>query len=638
MSVSRITHPPLPRLRRTGHSSRIRLRRGYGGQVTHHPSLITLLIALLLPLLCAPLLAQSDQAEVTVVVTAERTPQPANQSISTATVITAKEIREQGAQTVADVLRLVPGVTLRQSGQMGAAASVRTRGTDARQTLVLVDGERVSSPAFIGGTDLSKFPITDVARIEVIRGPVSSLYGSEAIGGVINIITRQKSGNAGDAALSFGSHGRSSRSLSLNGSGDRMTWQLTGSVPAYSGAQANSDYSATTMSARMLLPSVKGWQVSLRGDNYRDSLGLPGTAAFPSPNDHQWWDRTTLDLGANRKTGAGQLEWHLYQAKQQLTEVNPDWFLDARITGISNVGEMNYRWESGKHQWIVGTEYRHEDYKDIESSAVAQRKNIINRGVFVQDRMSIGPKASLVLGTRFDDHSAAGSSVTPRAGITYALGANTHLRASYGEGFRAPSLVELYYNGMYGTGNPDLRPEKSRQYEIGMNLAKGSDALDIALFLNNVRDQIDWVSDPITWVGTYENISRARQQGIEVAWAHRLAGSTSLNLSYTYLDARNLTAGTRLLGTPHNQVAMTIARPMGSWQTALSARWTDDRPDYGGTIVGGRMIFDLTLARPGAKPTSPYIVVRNLTNVKYEEVAGYPAERLSIEVGMKSTW
>jgi len=123
-----------------------------------------LLISLLAVSLSTPLFAQSDQADVTVVVTAERTPQPASQSISTSTVITAKTIREQGAQTVADVLRLVPGVTLRQSGQVGAAASVRTRGTEARQTLVLVDGQRVSSPAFIGGADLSKFSVNDVAR------------------------------------------------------------------------------------------------------------------------------------------------------------------------------------------------------------------------------------------------------------------------------------------------------------------------------------------------------------------------------------------------------------------------------------------------------------------------------------------
>ena len=613
----------------------------YASCITHHVSRITyyaLLIALLVPLLCAPLLAQSDQADVTVVVTAERTPQPASQSISTATVVTAKTIREQGAQTVADVLRLVPGVTLRQSGQVGAAASVKTRGTEARQTLVLVDGQRVSSPAFIGGTDLSKFSVNDVARIEVIRGPVSSLYGSDAIGGVINIITKQKAGNAGGAALGFGSHGRSERSLSLNGGSDRITWQFTGSAPAYSGMQANSDYSATNMSARIILPSVKGWQVSLRGDNYRDSLGLPGTPAFPSLNDHQWWDRTTLNLGANREMGAGQLECHLYQTKQALGEKNPDWSLDSRITGTSNVGEVNYHWQTGANQWIGGTEYRKEDYRDMEGGSVAQRRNIINRGMFLQDRLSIGPKTALVLGMRYDDHSAAGSAVTPRAGITYSLGANAHLRASYGEGFRAPSLVELYYNGMYGTGNPDLRPERSRQFEIGLNLERGDDALDVALFLNKVRDQIDWVSDPVTWVGTYENISRARQRGIEISWGRRFADSTSLNCSYTYLDARNLTAGTRLLGTPHNQIAMTVARPMGSWQTALTGRWTDNKPDYGGTIVGGRMIFDLTLTRQGSKRTNPYVIVRNLTNVDYEEVAGYPAERLSIEVGMKSAW
>ena len=243
--------------------------------------------------------AQPDEPEITVVVTAERTPQPVSESISSATVVTAKQIRDQGAQTVGDALRLVPGVTIRQYGQMGAAG-VRSRGTDAKQTLVLVDGQRISSPAFITGTDLSKFPVSNIDRIEVIRGPVSSLYGSEAIGGVINIITKQSTGRSGDVVLGFGGHGQMERSLALNGANDRMSWQFTSALPTYFGAQPNSDYSATNMSGRITLPSVKGWQTSLRAEGYHDTLELPGPVSSPSPNDHQWWDRTTAEVGAGR--------------------------------------------------------------------------------------------------------------------------------------------------------------------------------------------------------------------------------------------------------------------------------------------------------------------------------------------------
>ena len=600
--------------------------------------LIAVLSALSLPAWAqdAP---KAEEPEVTVVVTAERTPQPVSESISSATVITAKDIREQGAQTVADVMRLVPGLTLRQSGQPGAAAKVKIRGTDSEQTLVLVDGQRVTSSAFIDGMDLSKFPVTDVSRIEVIRGPVSSLYGSEAIGGVINIITKQSAGSGGDATLSFGDNGRTERTLSLRSGDSPVKWHLTGSLPEYSGECPNSDYSATNLSARITLPTIKGWQVSLRGEDYHDSLGLPGVEASPSPNDHQWWDRTTMDLSAVRDMGNGQLECRINTADQKRRQINPDWALDSDITGKTDAGEITYRSGEGTHQWVAGMEYRKENYNDIEGGVAVRDKDIINRGLFVQDRISIGPKIGLVLGARLDDHSTAGNRLTPRMGVSYALAPKMHLRASYGEAFRAPSLVELYYNGTYGTGNPDLRPEKSKQLEAGVSLERGDDAFDIAVFTNKVRDQIDWVVvNPLTWEGTYENISRASQRGIEFSWERRFVRSTSLGLSYTYLDARNLTNDTRLLGVPHNQIAMTLAGPIRSWNAALTGRWSDDKPDYGDTVAKGCAVFDLALTRRSAKPTNPYVIIRNLTDADYQEVAGYPAEGLSMEVGMRSSW
>jgi outer membrane cobalamin receptor len=597
----------------------------------------------ILPLLVCPLLAQTapgaDESEVTIIVTAERTPQTPQESIASATVITAKEIRERGAQTAADVLRLVPGVVLRQFGQPGSAATATLRGTKANQTLVLVDGQRLSSSAFIGGTDLSKFPVAEIARIEVIRGPVSSLYGSEAIGGVINIVTKRPTGSAGSAVLGFGANGRAERSLLLNGASDRMSWQLTGSVPAFSGIRPNSDYSATNMSGRIILPSVNGWELALRGEDYHDTLGLPGSLDYPSLSDHQWWNRASLDFTAGRDLGSGRLECRAYRTNQRLRQVNPDWFLDSRITGRTTAGEITYRWQGGAHKLIAGAEYRDEDYEDIEAGSPDVSRGIANRAFFVQDRFALGSRADIVLGTRLDDHSGAGSRVTPRLGVTFSAAPEMRLRASYAAGFRAPSLVERYYTGAYGAGNPDLRPEKSRQYELGVNLGRGDDTIDLAVFTNRVTDQINWVIvDPITWSGTYENIERARQKGFELSWERRLGGGAHFGVSYTYLDARNSATGARLLGIPYDHVGLTAGRRVGSWDIGLTGRWWSDVPDYAGRTVSSRAVFDLSLLKQGKRLTNPYVTIRNLFNVAYEEVAGYPAEGRGIEVGARSSW
>lgn len=621
-------------------------------------------ILALATLLSLPVFAETttenDEPEVTVIVTAERAAQPVSESIATATIITAKEIQQSGAQTVTDALRMAPGVTIRQMGQMGAASSTIVRGTKSNQVLVLVDGDRVSSSAFISGADLAKIPLAEVLRIEVIRGPVSSLYGSDAIGGVINIITKQPTKTAANAVLGFGGNGRTTRNLSLQGGSKFVLWRLNGDVPAFDGTRPNSDFAATDLSAKIVLPSVKGWELSLRGERYSDTLGLPNSdpnhTGYFDPDDRQWTERESFNFTAKRDLGAGRLEWKAYRISQQLHNVSPgfDWMslpvvYDSRITGMTEATELTYQFKRNAHQWVVGGEYRNEDYKDLEGGSFpgTQQENISNRALFVQDRWDTGPKTSLVLGARLDDHSAAGSKVTPRIGVTRIIGPKAHLRASYSEGFRAPNFVELFYTGMYGSGNPNLKPEKSRQFEVGISKEFEKDSVDLAVFTNDIRDLIKWETDPITWLGTYNNIQRARQNGVEFTWEHRFSPSASLGLSYSYINALNSATKQRLDGIPHNKISLTAARTVKSWEIALTGQVSDARPDLtfdpvtfamSHVTVPGKLVLDLSLAHRGGKSCNPYVIIRNLTDVSHEEVAGYPAEGRSVEVGMRSSW
>lgn len=602
------------------------------------------LVLALISMISMPLLAQvappSDQADVTVVVTAERTLQPVSESIASATVVTAKQIRDEGAQSVVDVLRLVPGAVVTQNGQTGSLANAHLRGTSTSQVLVLVDGQRLSSSAFGGTADLSKIPVSDVARVEVIRGPVSSLYGSDAIGGVINIITKKPTGSRGEVKLGYGDNQRQSRYMMVGGGDQNTAWQLTTDFPVYSGTVANSDYSGTDIAGRVDLNNLKGWELSLRGDGYHDTLGLPGSVGFPSPNDHQWWDRGSFDISAKRAMGAGQLELHAYTIDQKLKELNPDYFTNTLITGTTRATEATYRLTRGNQSWVFGGELRGEDYTDVEGGLVQADKGITNRALFAQDRIVLNKTTDALVGARLDDHSVAGNKVTPRLGINRAISDKTHMRASYSAGFRAPSLVDLYYNNFGTVGNPNLKPEQSHQYELGVNAQLGADTLDVALFTNSVTDQITWQSAATVenpWAGTFMNVDRARQRGMELSWDHPLKGSMHLNMFYTYIDARNLTNGTRLSGIPYNQIGATLSSKVKTWSMALTGRCTSDR-HYGVSKVDGKPVLDFTVTRQTDKPTNPYLIIRNLTNAAYEEVAGYRAEGRSFEVGMRTSW
>ncbi len=602
-------------------------------------------------------IGDSEEPEVTVVVTAERAEQPASESIATTTVITARQIREQGAQTVTEALRVVPGVTVKQNGEMGSLAVASLRGASASQVLVLVDGHRVSSAAFLGGTDLSKFSVADIERIEVIHGPVSSLYGSEAIGGVINIITQRPTGKGGAAALGWGRSGRAERTLSVR-SGGPIVAEFTASFPRFSGTRPNSAYSATDLSGRCIFPEFRGWEVSLRAEDYRDSLGLPGAdlqhVGFADLDDHQAWRRRSVNVDAIKKLARAQVEWRLYTVRQQLDNSaptvdfvtgNPTVF-HSLVTGRTSAAEATYRLDFPRHHLVLGGEYRQDTYRDVETQDASplggQNTGVSNRALYAQDRWAVGAATDVVVGARLDDHSRVGSAWSPRVGVNRLVAKGLRARASCGEGFRAPSLVELYYDAFGFHGNPNLKPERSRQFEVGMNWQRARDSVDLAVFQNDVRDQIAW--EGLTW----QNIERARQRGFEVAWERPLSASTRLSLAYSHVDARDRATGKRILRIPKNQVALAVAGVARAWEIALAGRWGDERLDAGGfdsvtfapiiVTMPSRAVFDLTLRSRGAERANPYVVIRNLTNKSYEDVAGYQAEGRSIEVGASAGW
>ena len=627
--------------------------------------LSTLLV--LTSLLICPLWADSestkttsDSSDVTVVVTDTATPHPVSESISTISVITAQQIRENKAETVADVLRTIPGVTLRQNGDPGSPATLSIRGSKPSQVLVLVDGERVSSQAFIGGVDLSKFLVDQVSRIEVIRGPASALYGSEAFGGVINIITKQPSVSGVDVTYTEGKSDHQERAFTARYVLPSVQYLVSGSFPYFNGDRPNSDYAGTDFTGRVILPSAKGWELSLYGESYRDLQGNPGSEFQPSITNRQWNNRTNLELSGKHAIADGQLTVRVYDTAQQMSNKDSAWGTDSLITGKAGVVDANYVRQFGAHQLLCGLEYRNETYEDREGGFAPTLANnsIYNRALFVQDNWMLNPKTDLVYGARLDDHSTAGSKVTPRIGINRQIVPNINARASYSAGFRAPNFVELYYNNYGTTGNKNLRPETSEQFELGLNMTLARTTYDFSVYQVNGKDQIVWgpYDDPNhVYSATYTNVGSTRQRGAEFSIGRSFSSFLKSDLTYTYIDSRDTSTDTNLPGIPHSRLALTNALDFFKWNAALTGRWVSGTPDseyrevvkgrspaagptYGNVPVRipGKTIFDLTLTYQGKKAVKPYIIIRNVFNTPYEEVAGFPGQGRSVQAGVRT--
>ncbi len=621
-----------------------------------HPLLCAIaVLALAVPTLHAADVPTDPNADpVNVIITAEGRPQLQSESIASSTIITAHDLEAKGAQTVADALRTVPGVAIIQNGQNGALATVQIRGTRGTQALVLIDGQRISSPAFMG-TDMSKFPVSDISRIEIIRGPVSSLYGSEAFGGVINIITKRPVGTGGELAYSYGNHGRTQRSIDVSDGNEKLAWQFNASAPGFNASRPNSDFVAADYTGRILFNGVSGWDIALRAEHYNDALGVAGSVNFAPTDERQWWLREDFSVSATRELDNGTLTVNLHSLRQEAEDrATIPYSYSSNFRGNTINGDIRYARTLGVHQLVAGLEARTDGYRDLEVPGTGVDIKINNRAFFLEDRWGITKDTSLVLGARQDQHSAAGVHFSPRIGLSQNMGAGLMLRTSYSEGFRAPNFTELYTSSFGTTGNPNLAPETSRSFEAGAAYTQSRDNYDIALFSNRVTDQITWVPDTAPFSYTYKNLARVRQQGLETNWNHVINKDWKTGMSYSYLEANDSDTGARLARLPHNKVSLSVTGNVADvWNTTLTGRCTDQRPDlsFDSNFVGSnvmlpsRAVFDLNITRnrfaldkENKIMLSPFLMIRNIANTPGDEIADYPTESRSAEIGIRMYW
>jgi vitamin B12 transporter len=580
-------------------------------------SLATRAVPLLLAglLLAPPCTAQSRQP--TVVVTASRTPISADAALAAVTVIEREAIEASGSLDLVSLLRTTVGLDIARGGGPGQQTSLFLGGSASNQLLVLVDGIRVASTN-TGAYAWERLSLAQVERIEIVRGPRAALYGSDAIGGVVQVFTRRASGASG--ALGVGSHGTR---LGEAGLGAERAGGRAGLRVAYAAADG---FSAQNPRGFSYDPDADGYrQRSIAADSQHAigdlRLELQARAAEQDVefdigrsqgNDRQ--GRATL------AGGGGASDWQLAASNARETLDTPAFF---------NRFESRRRQLDWQHGWrpragaelLWGLTAVDERGASIDTFAAAPQYagDRALRAAFASWRDGRGGWRWELAG-RHDDYRGHAGASTAQAALGWLPNADHQLRLGAGEGFRAPNLNELYSPGFGGlfAGNPALRPERSRAFELGGEHRLGGWQLGWRGFRNEVRDLVDFSGgDRFQAI----NLGRARLQGLETEF-QRDFGALTLAGNASWLQARERPSGQPLLRRPPRKANLRLERRAGAGLVAVELHALSARPELGGELPG-HALLSAFVRWPLHPRLDLDLRLENLTDRRYELVRGF---------------
>ncbi len=580
------------------------------------------------------------------------------QNGSSVTVITGETLRRTGKPLLHDALRGVPGLDVVRAGGPGQQTSIFIRGTESRHTKVLLDGIPLNDPSSPSRAfDFSNLAVENIERVEILRGPQSTLYGSDAIGGVVNIVTRRGQGARRYRFRTLGGRfGTFQQSASVSGSTDRVHYSLGGSYLETDGFTTAAPRFGNTENDGVRNGNLSGrfgWLINERSDvdvvfRYTDAESQIDGFLFPvGPVDDllRKLKNETFVMRTQLRTEMldGDLEQKVGFSFSNFNrrDTNPGLFGTAAYDGET----VKFDWqanlllhESQRVRNVLTTGVEH--LNEVASSTSSPGTSLNGTGIYLQEHVVLNDNWSTVAGARWDHYSRAGSARTYRVTSRYSFeDAGTAIHASLGTGFRAPAINELYDPSI---GNTDLRPEKSFGWEIGAEqvLGEGDVVADVTYFRNDLDDLIVFVFDGSgPFFGHLYNVESALTTGVELSTTYRLAENTTADFGYTYTDARNRTTDSRLVRRPANKFRVGLARRFEEQgvDVSLSYQWVDRRDDFDVdgsiTTLDEYSLLNATLSYDYSDRIQLFARLDNITDETYEEVWGFASARFGIYAG-----
>ncbi|WP_312581619.1 catecholate siderophore receptor CirA [Atlantibacter hermannii] len=609
--------------------------------------------------LALPVMAANTQEE-TMVVSASATEQNLKDAPASISVITQQDLQRKPVQNLKEVLKEVPGVQLTNEGDNRQGVSIR--GLSSSYTLILVDGKRVNSRNAVfrhNDFDLNWIPVDAIERIEVVRGPMSSLYGSDALGGVVNIITR-KVGKSWHGTFTADSTVQEHRDR-----GDTWNGQFFTSGPLIddvlgvkvSGNLAKREKDAQQQSSTGETPRIEGFTNRNANVEFNWTPNQDHDFDFAYGRDRQdrdsdslakdRLDRETWAIGHHGRWDLGNSELRFYGEKID----NNDPGSTSTITSESNTLDGKYVLPIGAINQLLtfGGEYRHDSLTDpVNLTGGTSSKTSANQyALFLEDEWRIIDPLAFTAGLRMDDHETYGDHWSPRAYLVYNATDTLTIKGGWSTAFKAPSLLQLSPDWTTGScrgaceivGSADLKPETSESYEIGLYYAGEEGWLDgvtasVTTFQNDIDDMINIDRTPnrnlastySNFVGfnrdgepvfRYYNVNKARIRGVETELKVPFNDQWKLTLNYTYNDGRDLSAGDNkpLSSLPFHTANGTLDwTPLDDWSFYVSGNYTGEQrsTQAASTANGGYVIWNAGAAWQATKNVKLRTGVLNL--------------------------
>lgn len=612
--------------------------------------------------------AQEDLQEFALedmVVTATRTESKMVDVPVNATVISAEKIADRHYLDVADVLKDVPGATVMDTG-VGAYEKKIVLNGDER-VLVLVDGKRVNidmGTMSRASYDLNQMPdVSMIERIEVVKGHGGALYGSDAVGGVVNIITKKMDHSYGKVSMGFGSHqARDAKAMYTIKEGKTGVM-----VAASKYKQGYHEYKDAKTEAN------KRWPAASTYENEKVSVKLSQELSETS-NLELGYDFSKFEGVRSYSTKAKSASFSNKKTNDFYAKY--DWTVNGKDQGFIqlyrnkydyyNAGDM-YETDTGfeaqqnitlsdNNRLVVGASYR--KAKALNATSYTAEKSINNKAVFVSDQWEFAPNWTLDAGVRYDKHSTAGSKTTWSAGLNKKFDENSHAYINWGQVFKAPTLDDLYYYSVmeWGSskyenyGNPNLKPEKGDTWTIGYG-TKIADktSVNISYFQSKLEDAIDWDTTYSAngSVSIARNVDKQKKNGMELSVGHELNDNWDLEASYTYIRVKNNEHGSGYVRDANyipNMYRFGVRYHDDLWNADLFLRGGSGA-DKSAYVDSKYMTLDMSVAYKATKDLSFYAKGYNLFNKAYAESAGvnggtytYPAQGRRFIIGAEYTF
>ncbi|MBC8200097.1 MAG: TonB-dependent receptor [Desulfobacterales bacterium] len=616
---------------------------------------VAVLLVFMFLSLPVPIFAQEEGDVVTMeetVVTASRLEESLKYSPDSVTIVTGEEIQKKGKKTVIDVLRDVPGVFVKQNGSPGGSSSIYTRGTNNAHTLIMIDGVRVGDPmATDGKMSIADLSTDNIERIEIVRGAQSVLYGSDAIGGVINIITKKGEGKPKFYLSSEGGSFETFRERAgVSGSNDKVNYAASVSrLDVKRVSRADEDlgnierdyYNDTNISARVdgRISETVGVGFSVRHSESAMDYDDSGTDA----DKVQDTDITSISTNFNQDI----FDWWQHIIKFGITETKREYtknngVFDGTYNGTIKLASWQHNFFIGEIDTITaGFDYQEENGDSQSPWGNITNKSVNTKSFFVQNKLTPFKALSFTLGARHDDHQTFGGEDTYKGALAYLYEkTGTKVRGSYGTGFRAPSLYQLYSS----YGDPNLKPEESKGYDAGIDqeLFDKKVLLSATYFHTKIDDLIDYNSS----TSKYYNVGKVKTEGWETGFSVKPVTWLSFNAHYTYTEAKNEDETDANNGkylryrTQHTGGASLNIKPLEKLNVNLNAQYVGKRyrEKDNSESMPAYTLYNLVASYDVMEWLKIFGRVENLTDKKYQSIYKYGEPGIGFYGGVKVTF